>query len=134
MFKDKAVEAMKKAGFKLTKPRMWIVEYLDGNKNHPSAIEIYDDLRRQNKQFSFATIYNTLDTLVKSKAVKQINVDPNCSRFDPDTSDHGHFVCRVCKKVYDLESVSLDYDKMIIAEIDHIDITISGVCKNCKKQ
>lgn len=134
MFKEKAIEAMKKSGYKLTKPRMWIVEYLDGNKNHPSAVEIYDDLRRENKQFSFATIYNTLDTLVKSGAIKQITVDPSCSRFDPDTSDHGHFVCSVCKKVYDLENIEVNFDNDIIAEVEHIDLHIKGVCKNCKKQ
>ncbi|MGA1862825.1 Fur family transcriptional regulator [Deferribacter thermophilus] len=134
MFKEKAIEALKNAGFKLTKPRMWIVEYLDGNKNHPSAVEIYDDLRKDKKYFSFATVYNTLDTLVKAGAIKQITVDPTCSRFDPDISEHGHFVCKICNKVYDLENIQIDFEKDYIAEIEHIDLHIKGVCKNCKKQ
>jgi len=41
MFKEKAVEALKSAGLKITKPRLWIVEYLDGNVNHPTAIDIF---------------------------------------------------------------------------------------------
>lgn len=41
MFKEKAIETLRKEGFKITKPRLWIVEFLEGNTSHPSAAEIY---------------------------------------------------------------------------------------------
>jgi len=46
MFKEAALSALKEHGYKITKPREWIVQYLDGNKNHPTALDIIDDIRK----------------------------------------------------------------------------------------
>ncbi len=132
MFKEDAIKALKKAGYKITKPREWIVEYLDNNTNHPSAIEIYDDLRSQDKGFSFATVYNTLETLVKTGVVQQVTVDPQCSRYDYDTSSHAHFFCKKCGKIEDIFEVEVKLgDKYQVNTIDSYDLNIYGICKDC---
>jgi Fur family peroxide stress response transcriptional regulator len=132
MFKEKALQSLKEAGFKVTKPRKWIVEFLDGNKNHPSAIEIYDTLRAQDKKFSFATVYNTLETLVETGVVKQVTVDPQCSRFDPDINPHGHFYCKSCGKVEDLFDVDIklggDAEQNNVLDYE---LNVYGICKDC---
>ncbi|MCX8083485.1 MAG: transcriptional repressor [Calditerrivibrio sp.] len=135
MFREKSIQALKEKGYKITKPREWIIEYLDGNKNHPTALEIFDDIRRADKSISFATVYNTLETLVKSGIINEISVDSQSSRFDPDTSDHIHFVCEKCKKVKDLhDETFLTSFRTIPGKITGYNIVIRGECESCMKK
>lgn len=132
MFKEEALKSLREAGYKITKPREWIVEYLDGNTSHPSAIEIYDNLRLQEKSFSFATVYNTLETLVKTGVVQQLSVDPQCSRYDPDTSSHGHFYCKTCGDVIDIFDAGIELGTGSNANrIDTYELNLFGTCKEC---
>ncbi|MFZ2197327.1 MAG: transcriptional repressor, partial [Thermodesulfovibrionales bacterium] len=50
-------------GFKLTPQRLAILSYLEGNKEHPSAEEIFRAVSDQYPTMSFATVYNTLAAL-----------------------------------------------------------------------
>lgn len=132
MFKEKAITALKDVGFKITKPRMWIIDFLDGNKTHPTAFDIYDAIRKEDKNFSFATIYNTLDILVKSNIVKQIKTDVKCVRFDPNTQTHGHFLCKKCNKIFDVELDNLSFLAHVnVGKIDDVEIKFYGTCNNC---
>jgi len=132
MFKEDALELLKKSGYKVTKPREWIVEALDGNTSHPSAMEIFDQLRNNNKSFSFATVYNTLDTLVKSGAVKQVTADPQCSRYDPNTFSHGHFYCKKCGKVSDVFDINMDMASASVSgKVEEYELNIFGICEKC---
>lgn len=132
MFKEKAIETLRKEGFKITKPRVWIVEFLQGNTSHPSATEIYEKLRSKDKNFSFATVYNTMDTLLKSGIIKQVTADPKCARFDYDVSSHGHFYCKECGNVYDLFDISVKVNDKV-GEIEGFDLNVVGTCSKCIK-
>jgi len=132
MFKDMALQVLKENRYKITKPREWIIEYLDGNKNHPTALEIFDDIRKNDKSISFATVYNTLETLVKAGVVNEISVDSQSSRFDPDISDHLHFVCLKCKKVFDIHDDSFrESIKNVPGKIYNYSVIVKGECEDC---
>lgn len=135
MFKEAALSALKEHGYKITKPREWIVQYLDGNKNHPTALDIFDDIRKNEKSVSFATVYNTLETLVKSGVVTEIAIDSQSSRFDPDVSDHAHFVCTKCKKVFDVYSDSIKAAfKDVPGKVESVSVVVRGECNKCMKK
>jgi Fur family peroxide stress response transcriptional regulator len=132
MFKEKATTALKGVGFKMTKPRIWIVDFLDGNETHPTAFDIYDEIRRENKGFSFATVYNTLDALVRSGVVKQIKMDVKSFRFDPKVETHGHFLCKKCHKLYDVALGANNIsDNIECGQVDELEIKFYGTCTNC---
>jgi Fur family peroxide stress response transcriptional regulator len=133
MFKEKAVEALRISGLKITKPRLWIVEYLDGNKTHPTAIDIFQEVRKEDKDFSFATVYNTLDILVKQGIVKQIKTEEKSCRFDPNTELHGHFYCKNCGELYDIElkQGNLLEDTTPYGKVEDYEIKFFGTCNNC---
>ena len=46
--------------FRRTSQRLTILEYLDGNRDHPSAEDIYRAVSKKHHSMSFATVYNTL--------------------------------------------------------------------------
>lgn len=88
--------------FKRTPQRLAILDYLEGNTSHPSAEEIYRAVSKKYRSLSLATVYNTLNTLAKSGALRELTIDPERKRYDPDTSRHHHLICVLCGKIVDI--------------------------------
>jgi Fur family peroxide stress response transcriptional regulator len=123
-------------GFKRTPQRLSIMEHLDGNTSHPSADDIYRVVAKKNAAMSFATVYNTLNTLVRTGAVRELTIDPDRKRYDPDTSAHHHLICLGCKKIVDIPGdIPLEVPREVAVDYtilgNHIEFY--GLCAPCKK-
>lgn len=124
-------------GLKRTPQRLAILEFLKGNTAHPSAEEIYRAVSKKYHSMSFATVYNTLKTLTENGVLRELTVDPERRRYDPDTSSHHHFYCVQCRKILD---VTADIRAELPAELarecslfgTHVEFT--GLCGSCKKK
>ncbi|MCM2268309.1 MAG: transcriptional repressor [Elusimicrobiales bacterium] len=92
----------KDPAFRLTPQRAGILRFLDGNKSHPSAEDIYARLRRKFPGMSFATVYNTLQSLLALGGLTEVKIDGARARFDPDTKPHSHLMCVSCGAIADL--------------------------------
>lgn len=128
-------EKYKGSGFKLTPQRIAILEYLEGNREHPSAEVIYRSVSRRFPTMSFATVYNTLELLVSKGRVTELSIDVGKKRFDPDTLPHHHLICRHCRSIEDVfEDFSLEISKGSSTgfEITGHHIEFYGVCPACK--
>ncbi|MBA4371772.1 MAG: transcriptional repressor [Thermodesulfovibrio sp.] len=130
------LEKYKNSNFKMTPQRMAILEYLDGNRQHPSAEEIYRSVSVRFPTMSFATVYNTLEMLVSKGKVMELTIDVGKKRFDPDTTPHHHLICRSCRSIADIfEDFSIEVAKGSNADFDitghHIEFY--GICPSCKK-
>ena len=121
-------------GFRSTPQRMAILDYLEGNKEHPSADDIYKAVSKRFPTMSFATVYNTLSALKNRGRLLELTIDPDKKRFDPDTSPHHHLMCIKCKQILDVQMnyrVALpDSDFEIIG--NHIEFY--GICPKCKEK
>jgi Fur family peroxide stress response transcriptional regulator len=123
-------------GFKLTPQRIAILDYLDGNKEHPSAEEIYRAVSVKFPTMSFATVYNTLDALRKRGMLLEITIDPNKKRFDPDSEPHHHLMCIRCKKVADVHNkfdLTIPLGERHGFEITGNHIEFYGLCEQCRE-
>jgi Fe2+ or Zn2+ uptake regulation protein len=92
---------LKRAGLKLTPQRIAVVRELAGDETHPTAQELFERLRPTFPTMSFATVYNTLDTLAEHGLLRSIRLGA-ATRFDPNTSSHHHAVCDACGRIVDL--------------------------------
>ena len=54
----KYVELLKENSIKVTPQRLEILKYLDENRTHPTAYEIYSGLKEKNPSLSKTTVYN----------------------------------------------------------------------------
>lgn len=131
------MEKYKEMGLKLTPQRLAILNYLDGNKEHPSAEDIYRAVSKKFPTMSFATVYNTLQTLKEHGGVLELTIDPDKKRFDPNTEPHHHLICVKCKRIVDIHG---DY-KLPISngdkegfEIIGNHIEFYGICHKCKRE
>lgn len=124
-------------GFKRTPQRLAILDYLEGNTLHPSAEDVYQAVTKKYFSLSFATVYNTLNTLAQSGAVRELTLDPERKRYDPNTEPHHHLICVTCKKVIDVfEDVTVGIPKRIEKEFsifgNHVEFY--GRCSVCRKK
>ncbi|WP_038055889.1 Fur family transcriptional regulator [Thermodesulfobacterium hydrogeniphilum] len=133
--KKQKLEFYKSLGLKLTPQRLAIIEYLEGNKEHPSAEDIYNALKPKFPSMSFATVYNTLEILVKKGLIKELNVESTRKRFDPSTHPH-HFFCKRCKKVIDVDNqINISVPEQLKGfDIEDIQIIFYGLCSECKSE
>ncbi len=123
---------LEEKGIRPSHQRIEILKYLDGNKNHPSAEEIYKDLYKKIPTLSLTTVYNTMKIFSERGIVNVLNIDNNETRFDPDTKNHVHFICIKCGRVYDIDNVNLSNKKTINGhKITQTHIYYKGICKKC---
>jgi Fur family peroxide stress response transcriptional regulator len=120
---------------KMTPQRRAIIEYLQSAIHHPTAEEV---LRAVNEKFpmtSRATVYNTLNWLKGEGMVKEV-YEGGVVRFDPNTSDHHHFVCRRCGRVEDVESEEIgdyQFDPLLGDHtVENFEIILRGICADCQ--
>jgi Fur family peroxide stress response transcriptional regulator len=130
------MEKYKQIGFKLTPQRLAILDYLEGNKNHPSADAIYSEVSKRFPTMSFATVYNTLDALREKGRILELTIDPDKKRFDPNTMPHHHLICLKCRNIVDIDAqfnlkLPDRYSKEFEITGNHIEFY--GVCPLCRK-
>ncbi|OGW38004.1 MAG: transcriptional repressor [Nitrospirae bacterium GWD2_57_9] len=131
------MERYRDRGLKLTPQRIAIFDYLEGNKAHPSADEIYKAVAKKFPTMSFATVYNTLTAMKDRGAIREVTIDPSRKRYDPDTMNHNHLICIGCKRVFD---VPRTYDLELPARLrneftvlaNHVEFR--GLCPECRKR
>ena len=98
----------------------------------------YNDLKTDNPDLSFATVYRNLKLLEELGKVKRVYVGDNVERYDACCSDHAHFVCTCCKKVIDItgekEMMVNKFKELNDAfSVSRICLTLEGLCPDCKE-
>lgn len=133
------IEKYKGQAFKLTPQRLAILKYLDGNTSHPTAEDIYKDIRKTYPTVSFATVYNTIETLCKRGEVMEVTIDPGRKHFDPNLTPHHHIICTLCNRIGDVfadYSGALNLPDSVRREYavsgNHVDFY--GICKACRNR
>ncbi len=88
---------------KNTKQKELILDAVFGLRTHPTADEIYSQLKKENERLSLGTVYRNLSRFAEEGKIKKIPVPNQCDRFDYRTDSHEHIICEGCGKLYDLE-------------------------------
>lgn len=104
---------------------------------HPSAEELYMNLKPQNQNLSLATVYRNLNQLAECGEIKRIDGLSGQVHYDHNTSEHFHIICIGCGKIMDLPKEMSQSLKEILNRQDEFeilsyDILVKGLCKQCK--
>lgn len=100
------IERLRRAGLRMTAQRLAIVRTFAADLTHPTAQELFERLRAEFPQMSFATVYKTLDTLARAGLSGTLRLG-SAARFDPNVGPHHHAVCESCGLVVDVPVRSL---------------------------
>jgi len=129
------MERYREIGLKLTPQRLAILEYLDGNTAHPSAEDVFNAVRQRFPTMSFATVYNTLETLRKRGLILELSIDPDRKRYDPNIEPHHHMICLRCKRIVDVQTdfeISIPDEELKDFHLLGNHIEFYGICPDCR--
>ncbi len=74
-----------------TPQRLEVAEILLARPQHLAADQIIDELRRNGRRVSKATVYNTLKLFSDCGLVRELNIDASRRYYDSTTHPHHHF-------------------------------------------
>ena len=109
---------LRKAGLKITLPRLKILEILENAKNrHLSAEDIYKDLLDSGEEIGLATVYRVLTQFEAAGLVTRHNFEGGHSVFELDDGEHhDHMVCVETGEVTEFFSEEIERLQHEIAE------------------
>lgn len=83
-----------------------IMTYLRSRTDHPSAEQIYENVKQTMPNISLGTVYRNLTLLNDLGEVRTIYAGSGADHFDSNVMPHDHFICRSCQSIQDLPRVS----------------------------
>lgn len=122
------------SGLRMTSQREHVYRTLLNETDHPTADDVYLRAKADMPEISIATVYNTLDALVKCGLIKQVNVERTATRYCSNMKEHCHFICEECGNIHDVDykkgkdELPLKIPRNLVAT--QVDISIRGHCSN----
>lgn len=134
---------LRKAGLKVTLPRVKILEILQDPKNqHISAEDVYKILLDLGEDIGLATVYRVLNQFDDAGILTRHHFEGGKSVFElTGANHHDHLVCLKCGKVVEFEDDVIERRQLEIAAANGIKLThhslyMYGECvdtEQCKK-
>ncbi|MEE3362464.1 MAG: transcriptional repressor [Anaerovoracaceae bacterium] len=121
-----------------SRQREAIRKELKKENRHPTASEIYEAVREEYPHISIGTVYRNLTEMKNAGEIVSIETGSHAARHDGNTSDHCHFICRMCGNVLDIcdggcSALIPDAEKESGGKIENCSVTFTGLCSECVK-
>ena len=115
---DTLKKALKKEGLRYTHQRQAIWDELSASDEHRDAEEIYLALYNSGLKVSRATVYRTIDVLVKNNLVRKLDLGDGRARYENkmDTAHHDHLICVQCGKIEEFMDNVIENRQEVIVE------------------
>ena len=132
---------LRKAGLKVTLPRMKILEMLENSKNrHLSAEDVYKALLESGEDIGLATVYRVLTQFESAGLVQRHHFEGGQSVFELDEGGHhDHLVCLGCGAIEEFFDRVIEEQQVKVAQdlgfriTDH-SLILYGLCPACQEQ
>jgi len=111
-------KVLQSEGLRYTKQRQAIWNEINGSKEHRNVDEIYFSIIKSGIKVSRATVYRTIDVLVKNSLVKKIDGLDSGSLYENrlDRKHHDHMICVKTGKIIEFYNKELENLQDQIAE------------------
>lgn len=115
---EENIKLLKKAGLKITEPRLTILSLMQEHKNeHFSAEDVYKILLDQGSEIGLATVYRVLNQFDEAHILIRHNFEGNKSVFELAlTEHHDHIICEDCGKVFEFSDNIIEQRQREISE------------------
>ena len=122
-----------------TKQREAIIKVLRNTKSHPTADQIYDEVRKDVPNISKGTVYRNLQVLQDDGAITELKLNDTLSRYEVKQESHYHFRCEKCGRVSDIDMpVDRELDRQVEKrtglKVAYHQLEFRGLCKDCQKK
>ena len=123
------------ATLKYSRQRESIQEFLNSSCDHPTADDVYMNVRQQYPNISLGTVYRNLSALTEAGEILCINVGDDFLHYDGDISAHLHLHCKNCGHIADIRIENDPLSKIALEtgfKPENTVYVLSGICKKCK--
>ena len=138
---DKFQEFLAKQGLKLTRERTALLREIFSTHYHFEADELLFKMKEKGLKISRATVYRTLELLVKSGMVRRVHLGEDHYHYEHVRGDshHDHLICTTCGTVIEFVDPELELRQREVCERKRFtptfhNLQILGVCESCCKK
>ena len=124
----------------VTPQRMAIADVVLGTERHLSAEEIARELQAHGANAGTATVYRTLEVLVRSGLVVERDFGEGFKRYEATRGvpNHEHLICTSCGRVTEFRDERLERMTQLLAESHGFlrqrhRLVIHGLCGDCRR-
>src|SRR5437773_11536932 len=99
-----------KQGLKLTRERTALLREIFATHYHFEADELLFKMKQKSLKISRATVYRTLELLVKSGMVRRVHLGEDHYHYEHVRSDshHDHLICTTCGTVIEISDPEIE--------------------------
>jgi Fe2+ or Zn2+ uptake regulation protein len=120
MNRDVAAQLLARHGIQPSAQRLAVGEYVLSTHEHPSADKVFAEVRAHIPMISRATVYNTLNLLVRQGLLRELFLAEGKVVFDPVLEPHHHFVDDATGAILDVPWQALDVRR--VEELEGLDV------------
>ncbi|MCW9718007.1 MULTISPECIES: ferric iron uptake transcriptional regulator [unclassified Avibacterium] len=115
---EENIKLLKKAGLKITEPRLTILALMqEHSMSHFSAEDVYKLLLERGEDIGLATVYRVLNQFDEANILIRHNFEGNKSVFELAPSEHhDHIICVDCGKVFEFNDEIIEQRQKQISE------------------
>jgi len=130
--------ALSAKGLKVTPQRTAVYRAMLSSGPHPSAEEVYANVRKSLPHISFDTVYRTLLSFTELDIIWLASGGEEKRRFDCNLHRHHHFRCVKCQAITDFDSKACDELPLPGClgrdfKVQSRRMVLEGLCPKCAK-
>lgn len=123
----------------MTPQRSAVYKALINTDMHPTAEDIYREVRKEMPAISLDTVNRTLLTLAEMGVAFVVEGTGQPRRFDGGLEDHQHFLCIKCGKIVDFhhppfDNIQLPHEIEGKFKVLRKTVYLEGLCEACQNQ
>jgi len=136
---QKFKDVLRSEHLKVTPQRLAVFEEVCSTDDHRDADDIYLSLKQREKAVSRATVYRTVDLLLKYNFVSRIDIEDGKWRYEHwlDCTRHDHLICVRCGNIVEFSDKNIQIREKRIAKsfdytlVRHV-LNLFGYCSDCR--
>ncbi len=116
-----------------------ILDIVQTAENHPTALDVFEQVRMVRPRIGLATVYRVLHQLAEQGRIKELGRNSEGCRYDAHTERHDHAICTDCGALLDIpldvrvsgEALQAAAQATGVALSSH-EVRIYGLCAACQ--
>jgi Fur family ferric uptake transcriptional regulator len=135
---SRGIQALREAGYKLTGPRLTILEVLERSGGHITSAELLTEVEQRDPSIGRASVFRTLELMIKLGIVwTSVQGGSTIHYMLMPGGHHHHIICTGCDKLIEFEDCRLG---ALIATLErehnvHVEghlLELYGLCEDCR--
>ena len=117
--------------------RQLVLQAVNTLPTHPTAEEVYEEIKKSYPDISLTTVYRNLNLLVEEGVINKIALGGSADRYDCCCEPHCHVECISCQRFSNVDGKGLqEIDDDITTQTGYVikkhNLIFKGICPNCQ--